>query len=159
MTTFSTMTNRHQNPDAIFDTINSKMCLSVYHVHAWVSGKKSTNLSKHYLKFLDDASYEAASDDEQVYLELKNAERVIDSKVNGRYAANPIRTIMLYTNDNQGGTKQNTPNILLCKLIVKVGNRFELEVNPQIVEHNEEAKQAIGELLASWQFSIQKAYQ
>ncbi|WP_428661039.1 hypothetical protein [Runella sp.] len=76
-------------------------------------------------------------------------ERVIDSKVYGSYAANPIRTIMLYANDNQGNTKSNTHNLLLCKLVVKVGNRFEPAFNPEIVEHNEEAKKALMQLVAS----------
>ena len=142
--------------DSVFDKVNAQMSLTVYHREQWISGNRATNCGKYYLKKTNDAAYQDASFDEQTRLEFAAATKTIENKLHGANAKNEITRILLYFNDNKGGTLPAVQNTFICMLNVQSGGRFERKLNLDLTAGNPEAENAINDLLAAWEFHIKR---
>ena len=116
------------NKTSIYDTVNSRMCLTVYHKLPWQQARHERCSTFHFLKYKKESEeYEL----DNYSTELKRVIRVIESKSTGEFRNNPIKTICLYLNANRGKTIE-AENKLLMKLVFtnKILTHNEIHINP-----------------------------
>lgn len=100
----------------IYDTINCKLTATVYHERSWLQGSNKRNATFHSLKFMNEsADY---SEESSYQIELGRLVRVIEKKVTGDFRENPIKTIIVYQNLNNGGTNRANQNPMVMKIVV-----------------------------------------
>lgn len=98
---------------SVYDTVNSKLNCSVYHVNKWIQNHNVRNATFHSLKFVSEkeeynnAPYET---------ELFRIIRVVESKLKANAYQNPIQNICVYMNLNMGRTLPDKENYCICKI-------------------------------------------
>lgn len=156
------------NKKDFVDKINAKYVATFYHQQHWLDKSKNrgTNTSICYLKNLICPEYDNADGPTQLIMELQKSIDILESKLEGVYVNNKVKSIVLYKNLTKGGTyKQDKDgqvvgNIAVCSLQIKPGavKPFTRHINEKIKQEDKPLANLLNEVMYEWEKLLAKYY-
>jgi hypothetical protein len=153
-----------EKKEPFFDAANSELVLSIYHQNYWTNQSgQPTNMAKSYLRmksWTKNQDFEP-DPDEMFERELSQASRVVENKCQNANSRNPMTCIMLYHNDNRGGTQRvdyegrAINNRLICQLDIRP-HGYGRSIKIAAYAQNPETAAQLNALMDNWQWYIDK---